>query len=98
MPQGLKNGGLYSNNFISPLTLNGQYLVYKNDINWETKSLIFDELKDYHNIFNNDIGTLDKIDPNIKHVTNFGKLKPSSFMSTHLDQQETKKIKLKENT
>ena len=50
---------------------------------------------DYHNIFNTDIGTLDKIDPNIKHVLNFGKLKLSSFMSTHLDQQENQKIKLK---
>ena len=42
LPQGLGTGGLYSNNFISPLTLNGQYLTHKNDINWETKSLIFD--------------------------------------------------------
>ena len=42
LPQGLGTGGLYSNNFISPLTLNGQHLSHKNDINWETKSLIFD--------------------------------------------------------
>ena len=30
---------------------------------------------DYHSIFNTDTGTLDKIDPNIKHVLNFWKTK-----------------------
>ena len=39
MPQGLGTGGLYTNNFESPLTISEGQLYYKNDLDWECKML-----------------------------------------------------------
>ena len=51
---------------------------------------------DYHSIFNIDIGTLDKIDPNIKHVLNFWKTKAEFlYVNTSGSTGKPKKIKLK---
>ncbi len=40
MPQGLGTGGLFTNNFLSPLYVEGSYLRYNPDMSWDIKTLI----------------------------------------------------------
>jgi GH43 family beta-xylosidase len=37
MPQGLGTGGLYTNNVESPLSIEGEKIMYKPDTKWENK-------------------------------------------------------------
>ncbi|MBZ9779324.1 o-succinylbenzoate synthase [Psychroflexus sp. CAK8W] len=37
MPQGLGTGGLYTNNIESPLTIEGEHIMYNPKLNWENK-------------------------------------------------------------
>ncbi|MBT8236436.1 MAG: o-succinylbenzoate synthase [Bacteroidia bacterium] len=40
MPQGLGTGGLFANNFLSPLYVEGSYLRYDPDMSWDIQTLI----------------------------------------------------------
>lgn len=37
MPQGLGTGSLYTNNFTSPLTVERDHLIYRNDLSWQAE-------------------------------------------------------------